>query len=398
MHRLIFFFLLFFYGCGNITPSEALIEEKDDAFQNIRKLGQRFISDREFRRNAFVESLVNPENTYSKLRLNNYSLVHEGWDNLKIWNPDTRIFSNESSKNDYKTFAEIDFNTISEKELIAYGKRAFERYPVSVDLTLPRFIKKPSKIGMWTEQKTGRVGGLVELKLKHGDEYAQTCSTCHVSNVEGELVYGRSNSDFDYGKAIHSDWRPGTVDVTSDNINNPASIPDIRALRYQKYIHWNATLVNTLVALAIRIETLIITSLSKRLRPPRHLAFALAYYFWSLGSDTRPPDKSLSGFTIFEENCAQCHHLDGSTSEPIPLNVIKTDSSVGESTERGTGKYRIPSLYGVSTRGIFLHDGSVNSLMSLLSRERLSTTPGHLFGLELLDTEKKELIEFLDTL
>ena len=73
----------------------------------------------------------------------------------------------------------------------------------------------------------------------------------------------------------------GTVDVTSDDADNPVSITDLRPIRYQKYLHHTGMIHNSLPALAVRIETLAITSSSESVRPPRKIAAALALYLAS---------------------------------------------------------------------------------------------------------------------
>ncbi len=70
---------------------------------------------------------------------------------------------------------------------------------------------------------------------------------------------------------------------------------------------------------------------------------------------------------------------------------------VGRSPMRGTGQYRIPSLFKVADRQRLLHHGPTDSLERLLDPERLSVTPGHPYGHGLSSADKRTLIEYLAT-
>ena len=52
--------------------------------------GQVFLHDDAARRQALEQSLSNPENLYSRQRLNSYGRVQYGWDLLPEWNPRSR--------------------------------------------------------------------------------------------------------------------------------------------------------------------------------------------------------------------------------------------------------------------------------------------------------------------
>src|SRR5262249_20674142 len=97
------------------------------------------------------------------------------------------------------------------------------------------------------------------------------------------------------------------------------------------------------------------------------------------------------------------------TGPPVPLAVIGTDPTLGLSADRGTGSYRVPSLRGAATRGPLLHDGTIPSIAALLDPTRLSDgfthrlhgaapVPGHAFGLELDDADRRALIRYLSAL
>lgn len=391
----VLFSLLFFVGaCSQLDENPKKIPQKPDPIS----LGKRFVDDSEFRRTLLVESFVDPENGYSQLRDENYG-PRKPWETLEVWNPDVRPLTNQDDNNPFAPFQEIDIETLDENQLRAIGKEAFEHFPLGIDLQLESHILDPGQVGLWVSNS--KVGGLVQVSLPSGIRVAPTCSTCHANVKDGKLTYGLANSDFEYGRVVGTDWGHGTVDVTPDGRNNPTSIPDIRPIRFQAYLHWTATLKNTLGALAVRIETLFITSLSNRLRPPRAVAFALAYYFWTLSEEGQGLTKSRAeeepGFVHFKNHCISCHFLDGRTGSPIDLKAIGTTDAVGTSS-RGTGKYRTPSLLGVSSRGRFLHDASIQTLEEFLDPKRLERVPGHVFGLSLSENERNELLDFLDLL
>jgi hypothetical protein len=130
------------------------------------------------------------------------------------------------------------------------------------------------------------------------------------------------------------------------------------------------------------------------------VAVALALYIESLGEPGEPgnPKTAPEGAAVFEQHCAECHHADGGAAPPISVDVIGTDRRAADSPARGTGRYRVPSLWAVSDRGQLLHDGSVPDLATFLDPRRLQTAPGHPFGLDLGPSERTALIEFLDTI
>src|SRR6185369_6180297 len=100
-------------------------------------------------------------------------------------------------------------------------------------------------------------------------------------------------------------------------------------------------------ALAIRIETLIVTWGQSVLRPPRVIALALAVYLRSLATSLPPVEPaagaSARGAAVFAGACTGCHAAPGLTDEPVTLDVVGTDPTLGLSAERGTGFYRVPS-------------------------------------------------------
>jgi mono/diheme cytochrome c family protein len=211
-----------------------------------------------------------------------------------------------------------------------------------------------------------------------------------------------------------SAWGPGRLDVTTQQGSEPVRIADLRPVRFLSYLQQDATVrARDLSALAIRIETLVITAHGQVLRPPRMVALALAAYVLSL-ADALPDASeaaaaSPAGARIFDVDCRGCHGSPGFTGEPVALSVIGTDPTLGRSADRGTGAYRVPSLRGVGTRGPLLHDASVSSIESLFDptrpyagfASRLGGTAGvsgHLYGLGLAAADRAALVSYLDAL
>ena len=117
-------------------------------------------------------------------------------------------------------------------------------------------------------------------------------------------------------------WGPGRLDVTTATGLEPARIADLRPIRWLTYLQQDATVrAADVTALAIRIETLIITSGQSVLRPPRVIALALAVYLRSLATSLPPVDvaaaASARGAAVFAGTCAGCHASRGLTGEPV---------------------------------------------------------------------------------
>ena len=410
-------------------------------------LGRRYVEDRAYRRQVLEESVVNPDNVYSVMRLDNYAIEWRGqpagWDGLPLWNPPVRpvtvrdigSFRDDPyrpSREDEGTLTPVWSGEVewTHEALVALGKRAFETWPVQLDMELGRATQRQETIdrfGLWVDDR-GHVGGVVRVALHDGSErFATTCAGCHADVDErGRLVHGSSSHALDRGAILHwaatdgagtggagtdgpdtggaadliasyLEWGRGRVDVTNDGVVNAASITDLFAVPFQSHLHWAGTLRNGLIPLAIRIETLCVTSSHAVVRSPREIAFAMALYLHSLAAQARAPNDSDEpvGAALFRRHCANCHHADGHVSAPIAIDVVGTDPDLGASTARGTGHYRVPSLWGVARRRALLHDRSVASLEELLDGDRLEQTPGHTYGLDLDEPQRAALLRYV---
>ena len=372
--------------------------------------GYRYLEDPRFRRQALEDSLVNPENGYSRTRLKRYT--EQKWGALPVWTPRVRKITPADIGAGYPrpdfSFEAIDANEPMDNDgWMRLGEQMFTLYPAQIEpamrvaLTDPR---APSIFGLW--QTDDWVGGLVWVELPDGVQPALTCATCHASvSASGEVISGLPNYDFNLGSAIdahqrkrtrNSDWGPGRIDITGDGIFNPTVIADIRPVRFQSHLQRAATIKNTLSALAIRLETNIISITGGAVRPPRESILALALYLWRLGDTLPPPPSHHAGQAVFDTQCASCHTPPGFGGSPIPIEDVGTPNAVGISPYRTTGMYQTPSLRGVSNRRQLTASGAFSSLKALLAESR--TTPGHPYHRTLSQSERTLLLDFLNEL
>ena len=164
--------------------------------------------------------------------------------------------------------------------------------------------------------------------------------------------------------------------------------------------------------------------------------YALALYLYSLQPPPNPnrfDAIAAQGQKVFQrEGCAACHTptlytnnrltpADGFTVPPdhrqkydiLPISV-GTDTELTMRTRRGTGYYKVPSLKGVWYRSMFGHSGWCATLEDWFDPRRVRddyvptgfkpydrktyAVKGHLFGLDLSETDRRALIAFLKTL
>jgi mono/diheme cytochrome c family protein len=425
--------LVFQTACGSPAASAA------------PDVGLRYLDDGAFRRAELVASLVNPSNGYSALRLAHYATGDAtDWDRLPEWNPPVApveaaeldapggASSGALSPDASRLVLPADVRSLDDPALMALGKAAFERYPTQPAQYLGLALASrdtASRYGLWVDALRG-VGGLVRARMADGSVVLSlTCSTCHAAPAPGGIEAGRPNASLQLGAAILAAeglanappsvdaiaaWGPGRLDVTTAAGTEPARIPDLRPVGFLTYLQQDATVrAPDAAVLAIRVETLIITSNEATLRPPRVVALALAAYVRSLAAGLPSMDAATAasprGADLFAAQCAGCHAPPALTGEPVALSAIGTDPTLGLSADRGTGMYRVPSLHGVATRGPLLHDGTLPSVDAMFDPERLDTgfpavlhgaapIPGHTLGLDLGAGDRQALLAFLHAL
>ncbi|MBK8695264.1 MAG: hypothetical protein IPN17_24060 [Deltaproteobacteria bacterium] len=386
---------------------------------------QRYLTDRAFRRAELVASLTTTDNDYARLRLARYDTADaRDWSLRPVWNPPAAPLVPAATP-----LRPLDLPASTDRaSLLSLGEAAFSRYPAMLaSTTVEATLRAPgaaARYGFWTSAD-GHVGGLLRVALADGTVgLAYSCATCHrAPDAEGNAVPGLANGALDLG-ALGADgnptippaekgrlrrWGPGRVDVTTDDGREPIAIPDLRAVREQSHLQRSgAVRRRSLSALAIRIETLLITSHHEAVRPPREVALGLALYLDSLADPLPAPRTDHPGAAVFAARCGRCHAPPTWGGGLVAAEEVGTDPSLARSPTRGTGSYRVPSLRGVGARRWLLHDGSVEGLDALLDPARLrddypaapgvGAIPGHVFGLALPAPERSALRAFLSTM
>lgn len=384
-------------GCG-VSPTEAPAPSTE-----LARSMQAYANEPATRRRALEVSIVNAKNAYSRLRLARYD--EASWGALPVFEPLTTPMTSANvaarpSVDSTWTRIEAERSGWEETDLRELGERAFYNYPMQLAPHLAEAASSPDSAGMWND--AGRFGPVWVSLPMAGVTTALTCATCHASKDARGFVPGRNNADLDATRIFAGSrapwaWPLGTVDVTDDGLGNPVAIADLRPVRLQKNLHHAATLVNSPSALAVRIETLIITSLGESVRPPRKVVSALTVYLMSLSLPALPSDRAVeSGRAIFVRACAGCHRDEAMSGPPVALDVVGTNPSVAESPDRTTGSYRVPSLRGVGDRRRLFASGEVEDVAELLSPDRRAH--GHRYGLELDSADRAALLRYLRAL
>jgi hypothetical protein len=403
-----------------------------------------YLRDAATRRAALVDELVVPTNGYSSLRLAHYATGKDGdWDALPAWNPRAASYpvsaldaapaapvlpadAQAFTLPDEATWDPTDPST-GPPTLASLGEDAFFRYPAQLapPALAPLTRDAADRYGLWVDDVRG-VGGIVVAETDAGPALAFSCASCHADVIDGNVVVGVPSARINIGRMLADSgasdalaanlltWGPGRNDVTTSDASLPERVSDLRPVRFYSHLQYDATVKQIdMVSLAVRVETLIITSHAQAIRPPRILALALAEYIWSLSDSVFFPTSGSAqiqqGQTIFNGTCSGCHAGVGLTSAPRPLAEIGTDPACGLSPDRGTGYYRVPSLHGVSQRPTLFHDGTVTNLDELLNPARLDDgytggargpgpVQGHVFGLGLSDADRAALLSFVKTL
>ena len=313
----------------------------------------------------------------------------------------------------------------SDAAWIALGERVFFEYPVHADPNLELVARLDGglrQVGFHFVQ--GEVLGLRVFANEQGvARVGPSCAQCHSSvDDSGVVTAVLANRAMDVGAARlmaagHTSGElppeidstllkdlarlgPGRTDVLQDDLFNPFAIPDFGGIADFPYLQHNGNWLNTGVAtLAIRCETLFITSLGEQARIPRVLSWALAMYLRSLPApaplDSPPSNLAAAGEQVFNASgCGTCHTPPLYTSDRrVSIETIGTDPAALSSSARRTGFVRIPSLRGVGRTAPYFHHGAIEDLEMLFDPAR--TEAGHRFGFDLGADDRAALIAFL---
>jgi len=248
----------------------------------------------------------------------------------------------------------------------------------------------------------------------------------------------------------------GVLNRQSSGLGYPVSVPDLFDLKKRKYFDRTGQLLQRDIGDLMRYAALNqsmdklndhsgFVPLNRPVDPKKgtitrfseEQLFALAKYIYSLDPPKNPtvyPKTLLArGEAIFkEQGCVTCHTPPlYSNNKLTPVDgfqppkshfkkydifdlSVETDPGLALYTRRGTGYYKVPSLVGSWNRTAFLHNGNLAYLEDLFDPKRMEpnyiptgykpawlshmAVPGHPFGMELNEKDKKALVAFLKTL
>lgn len=370
----------------------AAIDAHDDAVL----AAHTYESDLDARRAAMEASVAAADTPYGALRLAHYG---RDWESLPVFSPRVRrlrVREGTASDASLETGPVIAAPPTDLEAYVTAGERAFDRYPVQIDLALAPIRDRATAERMgFVVTPDGIVRGAVEVETASGWNVALTCAGCHAAEREGAFVLGVPNERLDLGSLEgRLDWPLGTMDVTDDGRQAPLRPADLRPLASQARLQHTGNLFNGRIARMVRIETLAITQLGMNFRPEREVIASIALFLESLDATLPRPDRTAPAAATFANACAGCHAGDALAGEIVPVEVVGTDATATLGGQRGTGGYRAPSLLGVGDRRGVLHDGSATSLRGLLGLEP-SAHVGHPFGLTLPIADRDALAAWL---
>lgn len=415
-------------GCGGLD------EPGSDAW--LLTEGERYLADPAYRREALLGSLQSPDNVYARERIANYGLETRGWDALPEWNPRSTVVTGEVADRlasgapiDDALTPVWDGEAPTEMEAwVALGREVFFRYPLRADPYVEHALGHPELDVGIARDASGEVPGAVAFRDVDGEtRVGLTCALCHTSVRDGAVVVGAARRELDYGAlrvAYHdatgrpldealrdrmTRWGRGRADITADVTEDPVAIPDLWGIRSQSWLTQAGTIRHTgPAALAIRQETQYLHANHARTRPPRELAFALAMFLYSLSPPAAPPmdEAATRGEALFGPHCGACHDNAALGGALVRADRVGTDPALANGEARGTGRYRPAALLAVRDAAPYLHDGSVPTLEDLLSGDRLAAgyagnphgpgpVPGHEYGMDLSDAQKRDLVAYL---
>jgi hypothetical protein len=239
---------------------------------------------------------------------------------------------------------------------------------------------------------------------------------------------------------------PGVTARANTSIVLPPQTPDLIGVRERRYLDHTGLVRQRSIGDLMRYSSLAQdmfvadqygpASGEKRAVPAVRYSdpqlYALALYLYSLRPPPNPNPFDASaarGKVLFaREKCDHCHTpglytnnklvavegFESAEEADVMPASIGVDPRYTLETHKGTGYYKVPSLRGLWYRGPFGHNGSAATLEDWFDPARVNpgyvptgfrgydgktrSIPGHLFGLNLSPSERKDLIAFLKTL
>ncbi len=437
-------------ACKKSGPTEARDARSLGAWSDDEILaeGRRYLDEPDFRRTALERALVNPDNTYSRQRLQSYGLKTRGWDLLPVYVPQSLPVTRATAE-DLRAKKPLTVDPATPRlwdgvrpttmaGWVALGREVFFGYPLRVEVYAKYALEHPD-VGERYGVRAGPDGVYPGVRLfvdvTGKPAIGITCAICHTNVTSDRVIVGMARRSFDYGAlrlAYHEatgepesadlvrrmrSWGPGRADVTEDDDEDPVAIPDLWGLKQETALTQAGTLRQTgPTALAIRQETQLLHSNHQQVRPPRELAFALAMFLYSIEPGEAlprrgsPQDPGVArGKELFDRGCRECHGNAVLGGPPVAVDRVGTDPAFANGAARGTGTYRTPALIRVADAGPYFHDGSVTRLEDVLSPERFEPgftgsplgrgpVPGHRFGTELPKDDRAAIVAYMRTL
>ena len=248
----------------------------------------------------------------------------------------------------------------------------------------------------------------------------------------------------------------GVTHRQSSALGYPVSIPDLFNLKERKYFDHTGKLLQRNIGDLMRYATLNqnvdrlnkyneFTAFDAPANPGKSTfsrfsdaqLYALAKYMYTLkppkNPTVYPKDLLAKGETVFkEQGCVTCHTPPlYSNNKLTPANgfeppkdhfkkydifdiSVETDPVLALHTRRGSGYYKVPSLIGAWNRTAFMHGGNLANIEDMLDPKRFEpdyiptgykplwltqmAVPGHPFGMELNEKDKKALVAFVKSL
>lgn len=246
---------------------------------------------------------------------------------------------------------------------------------------------------------------------------------------------------------------PGVIPRFHTSLFSPSVVPDLIGVKGRRYLDRTGLIQHRSIGDLMRYAALVqggerldrfgdfklrdpLPDPATQIRYSDEQLYALALWLYSLKPPSNPNEfdaVAARGQKVFErEGCGMCHTpplytnnkltpVQGFTPpgdqlkkfDILPISV-GTDPGLALKTRKGTGYYKVPSLKGVWYRGPFEHNGSVATLEDWFDPRRLRddyvptgfkgygvthrAVPGHRFGLDLSEEDRRALIAFLKTL
>ena len=206
-----------------------------------------------------------------------------------------------------------------------------------------------------------------------------------------------------FGALQHPDEMATDLGLVTEKLNNDPMYQEM----FREAFHIDSISSKYITRALAQFERTLISASSK-------------YDRWKRGDSTLLSDKEMAGLVVFEQNCGSCHpppffmdhsfHNNGLDSlfdkENLGINQGRYRISFDEND---VGKFKTPTLRNVALSAPYMHDGRYESLEEVLDHyangmvESATLNPffrkkSDGLGIELKESEKSDLLAFLQTL